>query len=118
MSSEDSNGNESNGDQETEPKLAISASRQFNSWIAEQGISIGFTTYQAGKVFLIGLRGEQRLSIEERTLARCMGMAATKNSLWISSLYQIWRFENVVPEGQAHDSYDRVFVPKVSYVTV
>jgi len=117
VASEDSNGKEANGDQEEEPKLAISASRQFNAWLAEQGISIGFTTYQAGKVFLIGLRGEQRLSIEERTLARCMGMTASSNSLWISSLYQIWRFENVVPAGQAHDGYDRVFVPKVSYVT-
>ena len=103
--------------EEATPKLAISASRQFNSWIAEQGLSIGFTTYQAGKLFLIGLRDEERLSIEERTLARCMGMAVSGNSLWISSLYQIWRFENVVPEGQAHDGYDRMFVPKMSYVT-
>jgi len=102
---------------EAEPKLAISASRQFNAWLAEQGLSIGFTTYQAGKLFLIGLRDEERMSIEERTLSRCMGMTASGNSLWISSLYQIWRFENVVPEGKMHDGYDRVFVPKVSYVT-
>lgn len=100
-----------------EPKLEISASRQFNSWIAEQGISLGFTTYQAGKVFLIGLKDENRLSVEERTLNRCMGMVVNGNSMWVSSLYQIWRFENVVPEGQAHDGYDRIFVPKVGYVT-
>ncbi len=104
-------------DSAAEPKLEISASRQFNAWLAEQGISLGFTTYQAGKVFLVGLRGEERLSIEERTINRCMGMVAQGNSLWVSSLYQIWRFENVVPEGQAHDGYDRVYVPKVSYVT-
>jgi len=103
--------------QDSAPKLEISASRQFNAWLAEQGISLGFTTYQAGKLFLIGLRDAERLSIDERTLSRCMGMTVAGNSLWVSSLYQIWRFENVVPEGQAHDGYDRVFVPKVSYVT-
>ncbi len=115
----DKNDTESTGEdtQSAEPKLEISASRQFNNWIAEQGLSLGFTTYQAGKVFLVGLRDEERLSIEERTLSRCMGMAVSGNSLWVSSLYQIWRFENVVPEGKAHDEYDRIFVPKVSYVT-
>ncbi len=105
------------GEGKAEPKLEITTSRQFNAWIAEQGISLGFTTYQAGKLFLIGLRDEQRLSIEERTLARCMGMVASGNSLWISSLYQIWRLENVMPEGEVHDGFDRIFVPKVSYVT-
>jgi uncharacterized protein (TIGR03032 family) len=44
-------------------------------------------------------------------------MTVSGNSLWVSSLYQIWRFENVVPQGEVHDSYDRIFVPKVSYVT-
>jgi len=99
------------------PKLEITTSRQFTGWIAEQGIGIGFTTYQAGKLFLIGQRESGKLSIEERTVARCMGLAAHGNSLWVSSLYQIWRFENVVPEGQAHEGYDRIYVPKVSHVT-
>lgn len=117
MSSDDMNANPPSDSQESEPKLAISASRQFNAWLAEQGVSLGFTTYQAGKVFLIGMREEERLSIEERTLARCMGMTVSGNSLWVSSLYQIWRFENVVPGGEVHDGYDRIFVPKVSYVT-
>ena len=100
-----------------EPKLAITTSDGFPAWLAEQGISLGFTTYLAGKLFLIGLGAAGRLSIDERTLSRCMGMVARSNSLWVSSLYQIWRFENVVPEGKAHDGYDRVFVPKVGYVT-
>lgn len=117
MASEDQDGKSAGAAQDVEQKLEISASRQFNAWLAEQRLSIGFTTYQAGKLFLIGLRGEDRLSIDERTLNRCMGMVASGNSLWVSSLYQIWRFENVVPEGQAHDGYDRVYVPKVGYVT-
>jgi len=102
---------------DAKPKLEITTSRQFSAWLAEQNLSLGFTTYQAGKLFLIGLRPDGRLSIEERTLNRCMGMAAAGNSLWVSSLYQIWRFENVVPAGQAHDGYDRIFVPKLGYVT-
>jgi uncharacterized protein (TIGR03032 family) len=35
----------------------------------------------------------------------------------MSSLYQLWRFENVLPPGQWHDGYDRLYVPRLSYVT-
>ncbi|MBL4719947.1 MAG: TIGR03032 family protein [Alphaproteobacteria bacterium] len=99
------------------PKLEISTSRQFSSWLAEQGLSLGLTTYQAGKIFLVGLKPDGALSLEERTLNRCMGMTVQDGSLWVSTLYQIWRYENVVPKGEVHGGYDRIYVPKTSFVT-
>ena len=103
--------------QSESPKLELAGSRQFPNWLAEQGASLAFTTYQAGKLFLIGLQPDGRLSIFERTLNRCLGMTVAGNSLYVSSLYQLWRFENAVEPGQAADGYDRVFVPQVSWVT-
>jgi uncharacterized protein (TIGR03032 family) len=100
-----------------EPKLEIMGSRQFNSWLAESNLSLAFTTYQTGKVFLIGLQPEGRLSIFERTFNRCMGMCTAGNTLYMSSLYQLWRFENALGEGQAYDSFDRVFVPVNGHTT-
>ena len=35
----------------------------------------------------------------------------------MSSLYQLWRFENVLETGQSHDGFDRLYVPQMSYVT-
>jgi len=70
-----------------EPNLEINASRQFVLWLAEQNISIGFTTYRAGKLFLVGLQDNGRLSIFERTFERCMGLVARGNSLYMSALY-------------------------------
>ena len=100
------------------PQLEFSSSRQFPEWLAEQTVSLAFTTYRAGKLFLIGLNPEtSRLSIFERTFERCMGLTAAGNSLYMSSLYQLWRFENAVPDGEVHGGYDRVFVPQVGYVT-
>jgi uncharacterized protein (TIGR03032 family) len=103
--------------QPAKPTFELSASRQFVQWLAERKASLAFTTYQAGKVFFIGLKPDGKLSIFERTLARCMGMTAAGNSLYISTLYQIWRFENALPPGQTNDGYDRVYVPQLSYVT-
>jgi len=59
---------------ESQPQLEVTASRQFNSWLAEQQVSLAFTTYQTGKLFLIGLQSNGRLSIFERTFNRCMGL--------------------------------------------
>lgn len=97
--------------------LELTPSRQFPAWLAEQQLSLAFTTYQAGKLFLIGLQPDGRLSIFERTLNRCMGMVASDNSLYISTLYQLWRFENALPPREASEGYDRIFVPQVGYVT-
>src|SRR5687767_3579063 len=75
------------------PKFELSASRQFTSWLREQRISLAFTTYQTGKLFLLGLREEGKLSVFERTFERAMGLAISRDAqtLWLSTLYQFWR---------------------------
>ena len=97
--------------------LEINCSRQFTAWLAEQKFSLAFTTYQAGKLFLIGRQPNGRLSIFERSFERCMGLWAKESSLYISSLYQIWRFENVLESEQIHNGYDCLYVPQVGYIT-
>lgn len=49
------------------PPFALQASRQFASWLREQRVSVAFTTYQSGKLFLLGHREDGQLSVFERT---------------------------------------------------
>lgn len=100
-----------------EPVLDVSCSRQFTDWLVEQRLSLAFTTYQAAKFFFVGTQDNGKLSMFKRTLPRCMGMTAHGDSLYVSSLYQLWRFENILPTGATHDGYDRLYVPQVGYVT-
>ena len=106
-------------DPAVEPRLEISGSRQLTNWMTDQKVSLGFTTYQTGKVFLIGLKPEDRLSVFERTFNRCMGLCSDNDgqTLWMSSLYQLWRFENALEPGQSADGYDRLYVPQVGFTT-
>jgi uncharacterized protein (TIGR03032 family) len=97
--------------------VALTASRQFASWLAEQRVSVAFTTYQTGKLFLIGTQPDGRLSVFERTFNRAMGLWSDGQTLWMTSLYQVWRFENVLQPGQMHEGYDRLYVPRVGYTT-
>ncbi|PXW88260.1 uncharacterized protein (TIGR03032 family) [Nitrosomonas sp. Nm84] len=99
------------------PVFEISTSRQMLSWLAEQKLAIALTTYQIGKLYFIGLKPDNTLSVFERSFNRCMGLCSTSNGLYMSSLYQVWRFENVLEPGQQQDGFDRLYVPQVGYTT-
>jgi uncharacterized protein (TIGR03032 family) len=102
------------------PQLEITTSRQFISWLREVRAGIAFTTYQTGKLFLIGMKPDGKLSVFERTFERCMGLAvgAGAQTLWMSSVYQLWRFENAIPaDSAAPGGFDRLYVPQLGYTT-
>ncbi|MGH8582680.1 MAG: TIGR03032 family protein [Gammaproteobacteria bacterium] len=100
-----------------EPKLEITTSRQFTAWLFEQNLSLAFSTYQSGKLFLLGLQPDGRLSVFERTFNRAMGLWGDGQTLYLSTLYQLWRFENALEPGQYANRYDRLYVPQVAYTT-
>ena len=97
--------------------LNINASRQLGAWLREQHLSLAFTTYQAGKIFFLGLDPTGKLWVFERSLERPMGLCCHGRSLYLSTLYQLWRFENICPADQRHDNFDALFLPQLSYVT-
>lgn len=102
------------------PELILTASRGMTAWMAQARVSFAFTTYQAGKLFMVGLQPDGKLSVFERTFNRCMGLHASDDAqtLWMTSLYQLWRFENFVPRGQtAPDGYDALYVPTLAHTT-
>lgn len=99
------------------PVFEMQSSRQFPAWLYEQKISLVFTSYQTGKLFLIGLQPNGRLGVFERTLDRCMGLAVNRGTLFVSTLYQLIRFENILGEGEIHEDHDALYVPRVGHYT-
>jgi len=97
--------------------LTITTSVNFTQWLNDRYVSLAFSTYQAGKIFLVGLQPNGSLSVFERTFDRCMGLWVDKSSLYLSSLYQIWGFENALEPGQIYNGYDFLYIPQSSYVT-
>ena len=89
----------------------------FGEWLAAQDVSLAFTTYQSGKLLLVGRDTACKLAIFERSFTRCMGLHATSESLHVSTLFQLWRFENALAPGETHEGHDRVYVPQVAYTT-
>lgn len=102
-----------------ESAFALSSSRGFPAWLAGQGASLAFTTYQAGKLFLVGVKPDGRLSVFERSFPRCMGLAVSDDarSLLLATRHQIVRFDNVVTNGPGPDGHDAVYAPHATWIT-
>jgi uncharacterized protein (TIGR03032 family) len=103
-----------------EEKFALTSSRHFPEWLASTGGSLAFTTYQAGKLFLIGLQPDGRLAIFERSFPRCMGLGVSRDgqSLVLATEFQIQRFDNILAPGQtAEGGVDALYAPHAAWVT-
>jgi uncharacterized protein (TIGR03032 family) len=102
---------------QTEPWVEVTGSGRLAAWLADQRVSLAFTTYQTGKLFLMGHTPQGGLAVSERTFNRAMGLWADGQTLWLSTLYQVWRFENLLRPGELYQGHDRLYVPKVANTT-
>lgn len=101
-------------------KFVLTSSRNFGEWLGAAHSALAFTTYQAGKLFLIGVGADRPLSVVERTFARSMGLGVSRDgsSFALATQYQIQRFDNVVPAGQAgRERADAIYAPHAAWVT-
>jgi uncharacterized protein (TIGR03032 family) len=103
--------------QPSPPRFQVLASRHFPAWLLRHHISLAFTTYQSGKLFLVGVKSEDRLSVFERTFNRAMGLWSNGQTMWLASAYQLWRMENVLETDERIDGYDRLYVPRFGFIT-
>ena len=46
-----------------EPWVEVTGSPHLSSWLASQRISLAFTTYQTGKLFLLGRQPDGKLAV-------------------------------------------------------
>jgi uncharacterized protein (TIGR03032 family) len=99
------------------PQFRVSYSRQFPSWLREQRMSLAFTTYQTGMLFFLGLMPDGKPSLMQRAFPRAMGLWSNGQTILLTSLFQVWRFENVLEPGKPHNGFDRMYVPRVAYTT-
>lgn len=96
----------------------ISVSRGFAGWLRANRVSLVFTSYQTGQVFLIGVTPGGHVSFHQRGFDRAMGVCARPERMYLATHYQIWRLENVLgPAERANEHFDRLFVPRNAQTT-
>lgn len=96
----------------------ISVSRGFGQWLDRMGCSLAFSSYQTGQLFLVGMLPTGQVSFHQQNYVRAMGLHASSQRLYVGSLFQIWRLENVLaPHERANGDFDRLYVPRNAQTT-
>lgn len=102
--------------EQTAPILMMS--QTFSAWLAGQRCSLALTTYQAGRLFMVGRRPNGSIRAHERMIEQCQGLWTDGQTVWASSMHALWRFENELPAGHATaDGVDRRYVPREGRIT-
>jgi uncharacterized protein (TIGR03032 family) len=96
-------------------------SDSFQAWMSEAGGSLAVSTYQAGKVALIGWDGQQ-VSLMMREFSKPMGMAVQGGRLALATRHDLTIFANaplLAPEylEDKPGRYDALYLPRVTYHT-
>jgi uncharacterized protein (TIGR03032 family) len=106
----------------TEPvEITCSVASAFVQWLAGAGGSLAVSTYQAGKVAMIGFDGRQ-VTLLMRHFDKPLGLAAGGGRIALATRNDLWLFANAPP--LAHDyleeqpgRYDALFLPRATYHT-
>ncbi len=83
--------------------------------------SLVITTYQAGKVLLIGAKNEEKLSMLPRTFNKAMGMAIKDDNLAVATKNEVVLLRNSPELAQNYppkpNTYDALYMPRATYYT-
>jgi uncharacterized protein (TIGR03032 family) len=101
--------------------VACSASPDFQDWLAQAGGTVAVSTYQAGKVAIIGWDG-RRVTLLMREFDKPLGLAASGERLVLATRHDLWVFANspVLAHEFLEDQpgrYDALYLPRATYHT-
>ncbi|MBB5754357.1 TIGR03032 family protein [Prosthecomicrobium pneumaticum] len=100
-------------------RVQYSMSPGFSALLGAQKIGLALSSYQSGKLYMLGQNRDGGLLIHERFFRKAMGIAIpAPDTMILATLFQIITFRNVLEPGEAiNDLYDACFVPRSIAVT-
>lgn len=103
----------------TKPQVEYSLSGGIVARLASLDISLAFTSYQSGLLYMLGRTPNQGAQLHQSQMAKPMGLAATPDGgLVMTGAAQVYRFANVLREDQrVNQKFDACFVPRTIHVT-
>ncbi|MHA7859029.1 MAG: TIGR03032 family protein [Henriciella sp.] len=99
--------------QEAQKTTNVSFSGDLYGFLAARNISLAFTSYQTGILYLLGHGLDRKLSLHQAHYPQAMGVVGDGARIYLASLNQIVRMENVLGPNQiANSKHDKVYVPR------
>ena len=102
-------------------RIECSASEAFRDWLARAGGAMVVTTYQAGKVAVVGWDGA-RVTLLMREFDKPLGMAIADDRMVLATRNDVWLLANapLLARDYLEDQpgrYDALYLPRATYHT-
>lgn len=96
----------------------LTVSRGMADWLRANRTSFAFTSYQTGQLFLVGVLADGTVSFNQQNFTRAMGLCYQPGRLYLGTLAQLWRLENMLRAGErANGRFDMALVPRNAQTT-
>jgi uncharacterized protein (TIGR03032 family) len=101
-----------------EPAAKYSISSGFVGLLANLNISVAVSSYQSGRLYLLGRNPKGGFMVNEQPFRKAMGMHYDGETLHLASLAHIHKLDKVLTKGQLMGGqFTQCFVPRTSYST-
>src|SRR5829696_4270938 len=78
----------------------IGVSRGLRNWLVANKTSFAFSSYQSGRLMLVGAMPNGTVSVQQQTYTRAMGLCWKSNQLFLATRSEVWRLQNVLAPNQ------------------
>jgi uncharacterized protein (TIGR03032 family) len=95
----------------------VSTSRRFTLWLQQQKCSLMFTTYGTGQLCCVGAQSNGELSFQQTPYGHAQGLWASEQTVWLAVRSVLWRLENALGNGERAGHFDRLYEPRLTYIT-
>lgn len=121
---EDKSSNESSGEEtkpekkQEEPAAKFSISGGFVALLNTLDVSVAVTSYQSGRLYLLGRNPTGGLMVNEQFFHKAMGLHYAGEVLYMATLANIYRMPNILRKDQVMDKlFSDCFVPRTAHLT-
>ena len=118
MANPDSATNKQDTSSEQEPAAKYSVSGGFVALLHQLNISLAVTSYQSGRLYMLGRNPKGGLMVNEQFFQKAMGLHYDGKSLLMATLANIYNMENILKADQVMDeTFTDCFVPRTTHLT-
>src|SRR5438034_5199100 len=100
-------------------EVRYEVSRDFVPILAEAGVSLLISTYQAGKLVVVGTE-QGKLTLSFHNFEQAMGLAFSRDMLAVGTRYQVWllaREAGMAAQLERGHAYDDCYLARRSHFT-
>ncbi|SLN64454.1 hypothetical protein ROA7450_03406 [Roseovarius albus] len=98
--------------------MTYSVSAGFINLLKRLDVALAATSYQSGRLYLLGRNPKGGLMVNEQHFQKAMGLHYKDKTLYMATLANIYRMQNILrPSELMDDQFTDCFVPRTSHLT-